>query len=371
MKNRLLYIISVFCALLIFLSCQHDPFSATDTSGRVQIRIVVPHLSETLGKIEAAEAVDRVHITVTASDMDTVRQDLALNNGRAQGEIEVKKGDARRFVLTGESQGDIIFEAVREQDISQDTEVLTLTIPLADFIAQPDSGLAPLTVRFQGTASSEGAGIASWSWEFGDGSTSTEQNPTHVYEQYGIFSVRLAVQDSAGSRYTEIKEGYVAAAQLPTAKFAALPFSGEAPLEVEFKDFSLPGTANITEWSWMFGDGDSSSASQDVTHTYQSPGLYSVKLRVRTSVGTDTKVVSDYINVKAQGDDPTVDFSAEPDTVIIDREEGLSDPVSFNNLSDAGNGSIPSYLWQFGDGESSTEVNPTHRYRAHGDYLAS
>ncbi len=366
MKNRFLYSVSIsLFSLLIFAGCQNDPFSSNDASGQIQVRIVVPHLAGTLGKIESAGAVDRVYITVTAPDMDTVSQDLAVNNGRAQGEVEVQKGNDRKFALTGESQGIIIFEAVKEQDISQDKEVITLTIPLADFTAEPDSGLAPLTVRFQGNASSEGAGIAGWTWDFGDGGTSTEQNPTHMYEQYGIFTVKLEVQDSAGSRHTEIKERFVAAAQLPTAKFAAFPNSGEAPLEVRFKDYSLPGSTDITSWVYDFGDGSSSTGEPDPVHTYQNSGTYTVNVQVGTNIGTDTKTVTDYITVKDPGADPVVNFSVEPREVLVDQ------PVSFTDLSDPGSGVITGRVWRFGDGDSSTVQDPQHTYNTHGDYLAS
>ena len=355
-------------ALLAFLatSCLEDPFSTTGETSTVSVQVLTSHIREALQKIAATAAVDRVAIAVTAGDMDTVSQDLAIRDGRAKGDIEVPKGAGRKFVLSGENDGVVLFQAIKIQDINNDQETVTMTIPHADFQAAPDSGIVPMTVQFQDASTPAGAPLTAWSWDFGDGSTSTEASPAHIYQQSGGFSVALTVQDSTGSMHTLRREQYIRADRLPVAKFAALPNTGEAPLTVNFRDFSLPGTADIVSWQWDFGDSTVDSLVQNPSHTYSQAGTYSVRLKIRTAIGTDTKTVEDYVTVNEPGTDPVADFAAEPTEIMV------ADTVFFTDHSEAGlGGTITDRQWHFGDGDSSNALNPFHIYRVPGDYIAS
>jgi PKD repeat protein len=162
--------------------------------------------------------------------------------------------------------------------------------PVAHFSASPTSGAAPLTVNFTDQSTGQ---ITSWSWDFGDGSISTEQNPSHTYTDDGSYTVSLTVTGPGGSD-TETKADYIkVGSPSPVADFSASPIKGPPPLIVNFIDQS---TGQITSWSWDFGDG-SISTEQNPSHTYTDDGSYTVSLTVTGPGGSDTETKADYINV--------------------------------------------------------------------------
>jgi PKD repeat protein len=161
--------------------------------------------------------------------------------------------------------------------------------PTADFTGSPTSGCAALTVEFTDQSTGE---IDSWSWDFGDGTTSTAQNPTHEYASAGSYTVSLTVTGPGGSD-TETKTNYITVSTTPVADFTASPTSGAAPLTVSFTDQS---TNNPTSWSWDFGDG-TTSTQQNPSHEYSAAGTYTVKLTASNSCGSDTETKTDYITV--------------------------------------------------------------------------
>jgi len=163
--------------------------------------------------------------------------------------------------------------------------------PVADFIGAPTSGNVPLTVQF--TDLSTGT-VTSWLWDFGDGETFDQQNPSHTYTSAGTYAVSLTVTNGEGSD-TETKIGYITVTEAPpVADFAGSPTSGTAPLTVSFTDLSTDATA----WSWDFGDGGSSSA-QNPSHRYDNAGSYAVTLTATGSGGTDTVTKTGFVSVAA------------------------------------------------------------------------
>jgi len=155
----------------------------------------------------------------------------------------------------------------------QDETSLPAAPPEAEFAASPTAGDEPLTVQF--TDLSTGA-VTNWSWDFGDGGTSTQQNPSYTYDYAGYYDVRLTTTGPAGSD-TETKAEYIHVSsrqQGMVAHFAASPMRGSRPLVVDFTDLSAQ-TAGL--WSWDFGDGYASS-EQNPSHTYYFTGDYTVTL---------------------------------------------------------------------------------------------
>ena len=161
--------------------------------------------------------------------------------------------------------------------------------PSAFFSVTPVQGFAPLDVTFSDL--SLGTGIGQWSWDFGDGSTSSLQNPTHQYTQPGTYTVSLTVDGSLGSD-TLAWEDRVVVLNDPTAAFSARPTQGLVPLDVAFEDQSLG--AGLSAWSWDFGDGGTSTET-DPTHVYVWPGTYPVQLTVTGSNGSDTTLVDAFV----------------------------------------------------------------------------
>jgi PKD repeat protein len=168
----------------------------------------------------------------------------------------------------------------------------TPTTPVAAFSATPTSGKVPLTVKF--TDKSTGS-PTSWKWSFGDGSTSTAQNPTHKYSKTGKYTVSLTVKNAKGSS-TITKSNYINVVTVPVAAFSASPTSGKVPLTVKFTDKS---TGSPTSWSWNFGDKTISTA-QNPTHKYTKTGKYTVSLTVKNTAGSNTKTMSNYVTVKSK-----------------------------------------------------------------------
>jgi len=248
----------------------------------------------------------------------------------------------------------------------------------ADFVGDLTMGGAPLTVQF--TDESTGA-IVSWLWDFGDGQTSTLQNPSHIFQDFGSYMVSLTVR-SQDSSDTKIKQNYISATipGPPEAAFVALPTLGTAPTTIQFTDKSecyatvctyengsviistkkVPGLGHITTWLWDFGDGGTST-QQNPSHPFDQPGYYTVSLTVTSSGGSDTETKTDYIHATPPPA-PVADFAGQPTTGNA--------PLTVQ-FADQSVGDVTNWLWSFGDGQTSAQRNPSHIYKAAGDFSVS
>ncbi|MDX1994988.1 MAG: PKD domain-containing protein [bacterium] len=139
-------------------------------------------------------------------------------------------------------------------------------------------GTAPLTVQFTDTSTGE---VTGWLWDFGDGTTSTEQNPSHTYNAAGTYTATLTVSGPGGTSEPSTTTINVLAGA-PTASFTTDVTEGTAPLTVQFTDTS---TGEVTGWLWDFGDG-TTSTEQNPVHTYEAAGTYTATLTVSGSGGT-------------------------------------------------------------------------------------
>ncbi len=241
------------------------------------------------------------------------------------------------------------------------TAFITVTaaavVPVAEFSATPTGGVAPLTVQFTDTSTNV---PTSWLWSFGDGNSSNEQNPLNVYAAPGTYTVSLTATNIAGSN-TTTKTAFItvtAAAVVPVAEFSATPTGGVAPLTVQFSDESLNAPDS---WLWSFGDGNS-SIEQNPLNVYAAPGTYTVSLTATNIAGSNTTVKTAFITVTAAAVVPVAEFSATPTggvapLTVIFSDESLNAPDS--------------WLWSFGDGNSSIEQNPLNVYAAPGTYTVS
>ena len=227
--------------------------------------------------------------------------------------------------------------------------------PVANFVGDPTGGDAPLTVSF--TDQSTGT-VTSWSWTFGDGGSSSQQNPSHQYTSAGTYTVSLTVSGPKGSD-TETRTGYIAvtAAAAPVAQFAGDPTGGDAPLTVSFTDQS---TGTVTSWSWTFGDGGRSS-QQNPSHQYTGAGTYTVSLIVSGPGGSDTETKADYIDVTAPAP-PSAAFAGSPTS---------GDAPLTVSFTDQSTGAVTGWSWDFGDGATSTQQHPSHTYDVPGAYDVS
>ncbi|MHC1626307.1 MAG: beta strand repeat-containing protein [Methanoculleaceae archaeon] len=234
----------------------------------------------------------------------------------------------------------------------------------ANFTGTPTSGAPPLDVVFNDT--STGGTVDSWLWDFGDGGTSTETNPTHTYESDGTYTVTLTVTNTTYGSFTKTRISYISVStpptpgpgSSPTAQFTASPTSGDSPLTVAFTDQST-GTPSVYAWWWDFGDGSEICRLQNPTHTYTTPGQYDVSLTVTNGHGESTETKSSYIKV---GNIVDANFTASPTS---------GNPPLRVNFTDMSTGSPTSWSWDFGDGNTSTEQNPSHTYVTSGVYTVT
>lgn len=249
-------------------------------------------------------------------------------------------------------------EAVRTR-----TAYITAPAPRlrADFTASPQVLFEGRTVQFTDTSTIEEGEITEWRWDFGDGNTSTERNPAHVYASAGLYTVSLRVRGPFAED-TRVRERLITVqpAIKPQAAFTFTPQEGIARQPVRFIDQSDPGTAPIDTYFWSFGD-NTTSASANPVHIYDDPGTYRVILTVTTELGVSTATRFVTVTVRP----PAPDFTASPRT-------GTPETLfQFTDATDPGSAQIEAWRWDFGDGNLSFQRNPAHRYAAPGVYTVS
>ena len=239
--------------------------------------------------------------------------------------------------------------------------------PLAAFNAPAEVCLgAPVNFTDQSTAA--GSTVAQWSWNFGDGTLSTLQNPIKNYSSPGTYSVTLMITSAVGCVST-IATRTVIVNALPTANFTTSA-PACATRDITFTDASAANSGNLVKWTWNFGDGNNAvkTSPAPFVHNYINPGTYNVTLQVETNKGCISTVLTRPITINIL-----------PDAGFIAPEVCLTDPAApFIDTSKISSGSIAAWQWNFGDPNAnagnpntSTIQNPTHRYINTGLYTAT
>ncbi len=216
-----------------------------------------------------------------------------------------------------------------------------------------------LTMQYTNTtvASFGSFGPRTFVWDYGDGSPrdTTGFNPPrlHTYAAPGTYKVKLFVIDTAYCNAPDSTEQIIRLNPLVKAQFNT-PALGCAPYTAVFENTSLGGT----DFVWEFGDGTTSTVASPV-HIYINPGTYNVRL-IATDTSTCNKVdTSAYFTITVFSK-PVASFTWAPNPPIENT------PVNFTNTTVGAN----RYLWNFGDGESSTQINPSHQYNKTGRFTA-
>jgi PKD repeat protein len=178
----------------------------------------------------------------------------------------------------------------------------------------------------------------------------------------GPAAVSIGATDLAGNAGTSFGSFTVDKTR-PTANFTATPRAGVPPLLVQFSDSSaaVPGTP-ISGWNWNFGDGSPAGTGQNPAHSFGAAGVYDITLTVTdAALNSDSETKIGYVVVGG----PTAAFTATPSTGYAPLA------VQFNDASDPGASAITDWLWDFGDGNTSTAANPAHLYSDAGQYTVS
>jgi PKD repeat protein len=231
--------------------------------------------------------------------------------------------------------------------------------------AGPDQLVTSSEVSFDGTGSSDPDGtIASYAWDFGDGTTGSGPKPSHVYRKAGSYLVHLTVSDDSGTIRSSARDTmHVLINQAPVAD------AGPDQLAAPGQELTFDGSASqdpdgdIAAWSWSFGDGTSADG-QRVRHAYARSGIYQVQLTVHDNTGQPNAIGFDQAKVTVNA--PPV-AKAGPDVLAAPGDEvTLDGSGSFDE-----DGKITGWRWDFSDRSLPAEGRAvTRTYDKAGVYTA-
>ncbi len=230
----------------------------------------------------------------------------------------------------------------------------------------------------------EGSHLTAFNWEFGDGTTASGVNVSHVYNAAAVYDVKLTVVDDKGrsdttTHRTEITEAPVTPVPGPVAVINA-PSKAEVGDVVTFDGSSSTCTESCVRYDWDLGDGNKANAIK-LQHTYHSPGIYNVTLTVTDSKNQSNSTVKQIeIRSASPGPTPTPGPTNTPEpgapVAVINApgEANAGDPVSFDgSASTDSNGANCvqanncSYSWDMGDGNTYNQVSFQHTYDVSSD----
>ncbi len=194
-------------------------------------------------------------------------------------------------------------------------------------------------------------GVATYLWDFGDGTTSTLQNPTHVYNTQGTYTVKLFITTVDGCIDSAVVVNGVRVGSLPVADFTATPTTQCAGQDIQFTDLSIPAD----RWLWDFGNGTGATA-QNPVYAYPDTGTFNISLTVWNN-GCSTRITkNNFITTLPPVARYTTTFNCNNKRQVV-----------FTDLS-----ILPqSWQWDFGDGNTSNQQNPTHTYASFGIYTVT
>ncbi len=251
---------------------------------------------------------------------------------------------------------------------------INTTPPTAVFSASTTGGVAPLAVTFNGSGSTAASGnsIASYAWSFGDGSTASGSTASHSFTSAGTYTTTLTVTDNRGLTSTASTTTTVTAPVVlvpPTAVVSSSTAAGSAPLAVTFNGSGSTAASGstIASYAWSFGDGTTATGAS-ASHSFTSAGTYTTTLTVTDNKGL-TNSASTPIVVSAApvvNKVPTAVVSATPTS-------GTSPLVaSFDgSASTDSDGTIASYIWNFGDGSTASGPKASHTYTTKATFNAT
>ncbi|HEX9511051.1 MAG TPA: PKD domain-containing protein, partial [Puia sp.] len=231
-------------------------------------------------------------------------------------------------------------------------------VPVADFSASTVSGCGPLGVTFQDLSTNK---PLSWTWDFGNGQISNQQNPPVIYSAPGSYTVTLIAKNASGAGSIR-KTGYITVYPYPNPSFTADLTVGCAPASIQFTDKSTAGQGVITNWTWNFGDGNTSN-QQNPSHIFTQTGYYDIALTAVNSGGCRyTGIVGRYIRV-IPGVQAAFSWSQS--------SPGCSAPFNINFINQTSGPGTLSYNWDLGNSTTSAQANPPATYPSNNPYTVT
>ena len=220
--------------------------------------------SEGLPPVESAEADQNGNGKVTVYELYSyLSQEIA--------DYTRKKGSQQDPQLVGEGKRGVELPTIN-------------TPPQVAFDWEPSLPLLGKTVQFTDASKDPDGTVQGWQWDFGDGAISAEQNPTHVYESTGMYTVTLRVEDDQHATSEKTASISVVPSPPPIADFSCLPSQPWATEDIRFTDRSHDPDGDVVAWEWNFGDGGTST-ERNPFHSYPYSGTYTVVLKVQDNNG--------------------------------------------------------------------------------------
>ena len=230
-------------------------------------------------------------------------------------------------------------------------QIIVYPAIIANFVSESE-GCSPLNIDFY----NQSVGAESYMWNFGDASTSTIFNPSHIFVNNSINDTTFHLTLVANSQYNCVDSisKNINVYPTPESNFSATPISQVFPSSTVY----LQNLSNTGFWDyiWDFDDGSTSNMTDPNQHQYQSTGTYKISLIVRGFHCSDTS----YNEIRIIPGSPIADFdsSAQGCQPLF---------VQFNNKSV----NATEYEWNFGDGTYSAQENPEHTFADTGTFFVS
>ena len=206
-------------------------------------------------------------------------------------------------------------------------------------------------IQFLNNSSINTGTITSWQWNFNDGTSSTQNAPSHIYNSPGSYNVNLTATSNFGCQANANLSANVFPNPVAAFTTANVCYGSNTQL---VNQSTIHGGGNLYN-NWIYSDGDSSS-SYNPMHTFPAAGNYNVKLMVTSSNGCIDQV-SQNLDVYHL---PMARFAAPNNC--------SGTPIPFSNQSTSQDGNITAFLWGFGDGNFSFDENPVHQYSDTGAF---
>jgi len=233
------------------------------------------------------------------------------------------------------------------------TYPLLIDAPIASFnMSDSLSCIDSISVKFTDFSSTYApTTIRNWNWNFGDGTTSTMQSPTHFFNKPGKYYITLTVTNNEGCTSLPLTKQLIVYGS-PKAAFV-MPEKVCQTDTIRFTNKTQLGYGSITFASeWNFGDGSSINTNANPSHVFTKPGIFVVSLKVKADSSCTTSTVYDTITVAGF---PSAGFTHQFNCV--------NSPVNFIDTSKAGFAdTLGSWRWSFDNGSFSNQASPTHRF---------
>lgn len=325
----------------LFQTGTHSMKITTGRAGIYYAEVSTPNTIRTIKLVSnSSSSVNNFNIAYGGINADTQLKQSLETLG-----FVFQPGDELQITASAETYPDEILTASPSSDMDFTFDMRP--VPIANFEVDNSSGAFPFATTFTdlSTRSPE-----SWSWDFGDGWSSTIQNITHTFETTGFYTVTLVVGNEYGTD-TLVMDSLI---HVKDVTIVCDTTSGYAPLIVNFN--GVCNYPNISAWTWYFGDGETSN-EQNPSHTYMTEDSFH---NVTLSVFAGGELYTDVIMIHVLTDLAEVNFTADVTDGWVTQTVEFT---SYTNITD------PTYYqWSFGDGFTSAEVNPVHEYINIGTY---